>query len=311
MPIVILTKSPAAGCFSREAIKNVIKSLVGRMRGPRAVTGSLLRGLNELGVDYKFNPRLGEIMPDDVVWAHDSEEALNLALELKKKGAVRQLVVGPSLGLTFEETLKAVGNPLIDLVLQASQWSRDFYINLYPGLRDKVRVWPAGVALPILPSTRKRDEVLIYLKKPSESSLLPHIESVLDKKGISYKMLEYGKYSQSRYFSMLNQSRAAIFLSNSESQGIALQEAWAHDVPTLVWNRGYMQHHEYIWRDKKISAPYLADAAGRFFAGKDDFEIEFDAFWQGADDYQPRAYVETNLSDKVCAAKFLAIINTK
>jgi hypothetical protein len=53
-----------------------------------------------------------------------------------------------------------------------------------------------------------------------------------------------------------------IYFSSTESQGIAMQEAWSYDVPTLVYSQPY-----YFIKNKRFNAsssPYLTKYCGFF-----------------------------------------------
>ena len=87
-----------------------------------------------------------------------------------------------------------------------------------------------------------------------------------------------------------------IYLSVSESQGLAMFEAWARNVSTLVWEKG-----EYEGDGKsisgKISAPYLTDQVGLAFSSVEDFSRQLEVFLKFG--FNPRKYVEENFSNKI------------
>jgi len=100
-----------------------------------------------------------------------------------------------------------------------------------------------------------------------------------------------------------------IYLVESESQGLALAEAWLRNVPTFVWNRGYWQYGNYSWRDDKISAPYLTDECGLFFRDYNDFKEKLPLFLTKLSQFQPRKYALNNFIDVITTRKYLEIIN--
>lgn len=138
-------------------------------------------------------------------------------------------------------------------------------------------------------------------------NLLTNIKSYLKDKGLAFEIIEYGRFKQSYYFEKLKITKALIYLSHSESQGLALHEAWARNVPSLVFNRGYYEYDNKTFSDEKISAPYLNEQVGMFFNQK-NFIDKFSYFFEHVTQFQPRKYIVENLSDKMCAQKFIDII---
>ena len=100
-----------------------------------------------------------------------------------------------------------------------------------------------------------------------------------------------------------------VFLSQSESQGLALNEAWMLDVPTLVYNGSHMKARGYEFAESS-PAPYLSPQSGLFFFGESDFLPRLDEFLARVTQFTPRLYHEQNFTDGICAQKLLNILNT-
>ena len=132
------------------------------------------------------------------------------------------------------------------------------------------------------------------------------MESILNERKLKWNLLEYGKYDRNAYFDDLKIAKGAIFLSPSESQGLALQEAWIRDVPTLVWNSGIAKDKDVLWYSEKIGAPYLTDESGIFFKDKNEFVEKLDIFL--SKHFEPRKYCLANLTDEISTQKLLEII---
>jgi hypothetical protein len=92
----------------------------------------------------------------------------------------------------------------------------------------------------------------------------------LKSKLINVERLIYGNYKSADYKKLLSEVDLCVFFSPSESQGIALAESWASDVPTWVYERGF-------WTApngdvySSSSAPYLTDYTGNFFTSINEF----------------------------------------
>lgn len=307
MALVILTKSPRANFFSKEFHKGWLRKIIKKDRGPKAVTASLLRGLNELGFAYKLNPKIREIGAHDTLWINESLDALGWAIHFK--GKENTLIVGPNLVITPLDHKEILCDKAIDIILQPSAWTKDFMIMVKPELKDKLRIWPAGVALAETKNIGKSIDMLVYTKNNAEKKLLDRIILSLKERKLAFDIIDYGAFKQRDYFDKLERSRSLLYLSNSESQGLAIQEAWARNVPTLVFDSGYFNYKQYHYPYEKISAPYLNDQNGMFFTA-DNFDEIFAQFWNKLAAFAPRAYVEKNLSDRVCAERFLDIMNS-
>ena len=308
MSLVILTKSPECNlkiCLNTS--KSFFKSVIGRKRGPEVVNDSLLKGLDELGIKYKYNVNAKEIRRDDVMFVNSSLDALDWAIEAKKKGGIKKLIVGPNMVMLPSQQNSIMMSKEIDMILFPSEWTKDYWVSLEESLESKIKIWPAGIDVPVLKKENK-DLILIYYKKTFEE-LLNFIETYFNKKNINYKVIRYGSYNKKTFFSLLDKTKVAIFLSESESQGLALFESWAHNVPTLVWNREYWQFGNHTWRDEKISAPYLTDECGIFFKDQNDFEEKFRFFTKKIDLFRPREYIIDNFIHKKIAENFISLIN--
>lgn len=263
-------------------------------RGPDAVRESLLRGLNELNIPYLYNP-------DDingVTLVLSGVEALKDAIEAKRAGRVTKLIVGPNVTIHPDDHDGLLRNPHIDKVLVPSKWAADFWIHEAPELNHKIIVWPAGVAK--APASRRNGPPIIY-DKIGDKELLAEIKKIVPKGTIVF---EYGSFSKSRYLKALAMAPYLIYLSESESQGLALQESWAHDVPTLVNNSHGWRRGEFSWQSEKINAPYLTEESGMVFNAVD----ELPSLIEKTSVLHPKIYCDRELSDAVTTKKLLSLI---
>lgn len=307
MSLVILTKSPVFNFkdFIRH-IKSFIKFLLGQKRGPDAVVASLVKGLKELNVDYKLNPKKKQIKDGDIVYINGSIKALEWAIEAKKEGKIKKIIVGPSICVIPDKSCPIIFDENIDIIIQPSDWVRNFWVDMAPQLANKIVVWAAGVDVPDINAERNLKYCLVY-QKNADNKLLDEVVKCLKDRNLIPYVIHYGRYRHSDFMNILAESKLMIYLSNSESQGIAPQEAWSVNVPTLVWNRGFWQYGNIIWKDEKISAPYLSDKTGMFFKDINDFKEKISIFINQLPFFSPRKYVSDNLSNRIAAEKFLKL----
>jgi len=308
--ITILTKPPK-NFFSifRFYLIDWLKIAVKRILfipnyGPQAVLESLIRGFDKLKVDYQLNPKTDKV--SDPVCVISGVDALKWAIEAKRKGQIKKIIAGPNIVVTPEDAGGILLDEKIDLVIVPSQWVKDFYASFKPEFNKKIRVWPAGVE--ICPQSREKREGCLIYKKKVDKELFDFIIECLESQGINYKLIKWGRYRKKRYFDLLNKVKFMIYLSESESQGIALQEAWMRDIPTLVWNRGYWKWKNYEWHESS-SAPYLTKDCGIFFRDKNDFKNKFDIFIRNLSNFSPREHSLKNFIDEISASNYLKIIN--
>ena len=358
MKITILTKPPESfsnlfSFYLPHWIKNLLRRILSIPNyGPSAVLGSLIRGLDALGVDYQLNPRADNV--SDIVGVISGVSTLRWAIEAKKKGKIKKIIAGPNIVITPKDAGDILLDEAVDLVIVPSQWVKDFYVSRinadnkrinadnkrkgaesernnadnkrkkaedkkfqrdfawYPresAFRNKIRVWAAGVE--VCPESKEKREGCLIYKKSVDENLFNFVIKYLKSQNINYKIIKYGKYKKERYFEMLNKVKFMIYLSQSESQGLALEEAWIRDVPTLVWNRGYF---EYKKTGKKffgnVSAPYLTKECGMFFKNKGDFAEKLDFFVRNLSGFKPRDYSLKNFTDEISAKNYLKVIGS-
>ena len=301
MQLSLLSKPNSV--FSVSSIKQILRTLLGKSGGPASVEESLKRGLkNVKPIEYNFNPPPQKLYETVVVI--QGIDTLEYALELKNDGKIKKIYAGPNITLSTKSENFILQSKNIDKILVPSNWVKDFYISEAPELKDKTEVWPAGVE-DTKEISDKKDGIIIYYKN-APKELLGFVKNVLDKNEVRWNLVEYGKHKQSDYFSHLKTSKGVIFLSPSESQGLALQEAWIRNVSTLVWDSGCMKNGILTWCGEKISAPYLTDESGIFFSSEEDFGEKLNTFL--TKHFEPRKYCLENLTDEISTKKLLDII---
>lgn len=114
------------------------------------------------------------------------------------------------------------------------------------------------------------------------------VRAVAGELGWEIREIHYGHYSLEQFRDELRTCELAVFLSDWESQGIALAEAWSCDVPTLAWTSD--KHYPL-----KHVAPYLSEATGQMFEGREDLQALLAGAWR-TDHLQPRKWVLENMS---------------
>lgn len=303
--ITILTRHPSI--FYKESIKECIKKILKIQRGPSGVIKSLESGLKEIDCNYQINPPIKKI--SEVVNVISGIEALKLAIRLKKEGKIKTLIAGPNLVVTPHDHNHILCHLSIDAVLVPSEWIKKFYIEMSPEIQNKTYVWAAGTKVDDVIKRTEKDTCIVY-KKDVPVDLYTSVIKELESRDIKYTLIEYGKYRSDDYFNTLNHSKYMIYLQKVESQGLSLQESWARNVPTLVWNPGFFSYPNGYTAYGNISAPYLSSESGLFFENKNEFSEKLNTFLEQLDNFKPREYCINNLSNKVSAEKYINLINS-
>jgi hypothetical protein len=165
-------------------------------------------------------------------------------------------------------------------------------------------VWPAGVDENYWQSTntRQRNTVLIYNKRMTQ--MASKLFSVLSKSGFRCEVINYGDLRKDRYQihqfrSSLNRACACVMLTLDEPQGIAASEAWSMDVPTFAYRApGY---------EAVETVPYLTPETGAYWSSIEGLL----ALLKGMPlaDFKPRNWLLANMTDTVCAARLIALVD--
>jgi hypothetical protein len=278
-----------------------------------AVTHSLLRGLQKLGVDFNFNPsNVSDIGSTVIVLTNI--DALREAIQLKKTGLIKKLLAGPNLVGRPIDFQSIVTHPCIDMYLVNSSWTQKAYLEDAPSLMGRISSWPSGIDETYwVPQTslhqRYSQKILIYKKYQSEE-FYSVVKTLIKKHGFIPCTITYGSYTHEQYREALQQTLCAIFLSRSESQGLGLVEAWAMDVPTLVWDLG-LPFSAYGRQYSEISAcPYLTLFTGYSWKTLADLEkllqkLEQQNLLQSC---APRQWVLEHMTDVKSAQMLMDVI---
>ena len=202
--------------------------------------------------------------------------------------------------------------------LQHSEWATDIY---RPYFREKCTTWPVGIDTEEWQPAKapKEFDFLIYDKiywarAERERDLLRPIEERMLQRGLKVIRIRYGEYQPRQFLNLLHRSRAMLFLSSHESQGLAYQECLATNVPVLAWDQGFcLDPNRFQWGTPVIpasSVPYFDPRCGERFKNLDEFDGKLNKFLDRlqADGFSPRDFIMEKLTLEKCSAKFLKIL---
>ena len=318
--ITILTREVSVRAFVVKNIRNFLRFLKYAMKGfidtdillfsgHAAVTKSLIQGLSEMKTDFVYNPVLEKNVSDTVIVVSDMK-ALNQAIQWKKDGKIKKLLAGPNLLDLPTKYNHALSAKEIDTVLVPSEWVKQVYEKLNPDLAGKIAIWYSGIDEKYWQPARiapKQKEILVYWKNTTPRSFCLEVESIIKEHGYIVHRIRYGYYTKAHYKKMLDQSTYAVFLSLTESQGLALAEAWAMNVPTIVWDPE--MGHPYVHNITVTSAPYLSEQTGIKWKELDEFESILGGSTLVEKSFSPREWVLSHMTDKISARMLVDISN--
>lgn len=278
--------------------------------GPKKVATSILRGFDLINYPHIVNACPGACRR---VWIQDDSEYLDMILDEKTKP---HLVVGPNISLSA----KAIERKDEFVFLQPSQWTIDFCRKRRVNFQ-KMEPWAAGIDIEkFVVSDGKKDIVYIYWKQRKREDL-EFVKNLLQENNIRYDIIEYGYYSEEEYKIKLSQAKYLIWLGRQESQGIALEEAMASNVPIIVcepknmgdWLAPQREMEIYSEEDNNYvpvtSAEYFDEGCGIKIHSLLELGSAISLMERDWQKFQPRKYIEMNLSLGVQARKMIAIFD--
>ncbi len=216
-----------------------------------------------------------------------------------------------------------------------SDWIKDVYLELSDSFIIPLTPLPFSVdtekfkplselsTISELSNNKKRYDFLVYFKRRT-FQLLDNTISLLNNKKLSYKIFEYGFYTEDDYLDSLQNTKSMIVLDAHESQGFALEEAMSCNVPLIVIDSTTMHNEtncQLNERDKNISytysylknnkllstsVPYWSDNCGIKITNENILSDAIDLMLLSYEKFKPRDYILNNLSDKICMERILS-----
>lgn len=304
--------------FWRPVVRRVLRRLWRRPARPSGIDKVFLNlraGLDRLGVEYQVNRPFARLGASDMVGVLGRGRHC-----LAGYARENPIVAGVALMTHPSEWPTLCDEYPVVRYLQHSSWASDVY---RPYFGDRCTVWPVGIDTSTWqpqPDSLKSVDFLVYVKlhwekAEKERDMVAPICAELTRRGMVFEILRYGGYDPGDYAAALQRSRAMIFLSEHESQGLAYQECLSSGVPILAWDGGECRDPNRIaWGQPFIpatSVPYWSDECGVVFRDTSAFAERLDTFLTAlaSGEFAPREYVLRHLTLEQCAAHYLEIVN--
>ena len=273
--------------------------------GHQDVVGSFLRGAAAYpNIEIKVNPSKRSVT-DSVVYVSSGWRALRDAINLKHKGKINKLISG-AVSDHIDDYDGIILDNAIDACIVPCEWFKAKYeceaaekkVHL-----NNVKVWPVGVDhvrwTPIdLKYKLFAQKALVYVKGRG-IDILERTESLLTNNRIIYKKIYCGSHTQDVYKELLEWCDFMVYLGYSETQGLALAQAWSMNRPTFVYEP------DFVTMQGLNAAPYLTQ-----FTGCKWRDIsELDVLLNNMRSFSPRKWVLEHQTDAIAFKNFLKIVD--
>ncbi len=306
-PLTLLTHIPYRLTGPFYSLKSYFTGLQTH-HGDREVASlakNLIKGFSALMIPYQLNP--WEHQVGGTVCVLHGIETLRYALDQKRKGFIKTLVVGSNVVTTPEEAGNIIKDPLIDKVILSSEWVKRWWLSFDQLFDAKAAVWASG-ADDRGPSRDEHGICLVYSKDTDEKVFQKIIEIVWTYK-FPIVVSHYGTFNHEEYHRLLQKAKMVVYLSEFDPDGLALREAWMADIPTLVWSRGAVEYQGRRFDDPEVGAPYMRPECGLTFVGDADFERKLIEFLERYKTFAPRQYARAHFASEIAARRFLDIVD--
>jgi len=301
--------------YPRKIIRRLVRGKR-KIGGVGQVTLNLLKGLDKIGIKYRFNDfRYIKKHPDEIACIIGKPGVF-----FNRKWA-NPVIFGSGIyshSIEYPDLLTRYPN--VKRVLVPGEWMRKMF---EPDYGKQVVAWPTGIDTefwsPDNVQGPKTFDFLIYDKvmwkrDQYTNELIEPLKKILEKHHLTYQVIAYGHYTHAELIEKLKHSKATIFLCEHETQGFAYQQILATGTPILAWDRGGFWQDPYYYPEKVqyqpvTSVPYWDDRCGIKFKGIEDFEENLEAFTTKLGSFNPRAYILENLTLEKCAEHYMKIYN--
>ncbi|WP_199120911.1 glycosyltransferase [Pedobacter sp. ASV28] len=300
--------------YPRKLIRRILR---GKQRpgGQMMVAINLMKGLDKLGIPYRFNDyRYARKNPNELIGIIGKD---HLIFEKKFKNPI---LFGASIGINPYSNPNFLKDfPNVMKILVPGNWLKEMFDKKYE--KDKINIWPVGIDTniwnPFLKKKQPNVDFLIYDKirwdhQTFEIEIINPIIEILNSRSLSYDVIRYGFYEPEQLKTKTSNCKAVIFLCEHETQGIAYQQILATGTPIFAWDRGgYWQDPAYYPDKIKFqpvsSVPYWDDRCGKKFKDISEFNLHLDDFIANIHNYSPDQFIKEELTLEIASKKYFEI----
>lgn len=254
--------------------------------GPQKVISNLIKGLNLINVPYELN---------------NLKYEKTICINAPHNNLPDDCFMGPNLFVVPSQN-EALCNKHKNFIVP-SEWVKNLYES-FPIMNNKnIFVYPSGIDTELFNISKNRKRQCVIYCKNTSDEIINKTKKKVSEYGYEYKTITYGSYNEDEYKKIIDESEFAVFLTNTESQGIAYLEMLSTNTPCYILEKD-------VWDDMPnikcpaSSAPYFSEECG---IKHTSFEL-FDVFIKNLNNYKPRKYVLSNFKLEDAATKLLNIL---
>ena len=274
--------------------------------GHQDIVDSFIKGAGYFPeVELLINPSR-EVARGSIAYVPCSWRVLRDVIEMKRRGIVEELIAGPMIcheGPSEHDWI--VADKSIDCYLLASRWIADAYLSECRASERTIKnlnVWAAGVDETIWSLHDMREgntarRALLYVKGEGVTMSIQAAQ-VIEERGIETKVLRYGSYVPEDYKRLLEWCGFVVVMGGSETQGLALTQAWSMNRPTLVYES------ESVIARGRDAAPYITAQTGMKWHNIDELRAGLAVL----ESCTPRRWVLENQTNEAAFRQFLDIV---
>jgi len=282
---------------------------------------SVIRGCEKLGILYKSTDNIQDVYNGncDILWLPMTYVSYDKIPKHVK------IIYGPQF-FVFSDGHEICGTPDLSLI------GRCFFNTLSAWNKNRMEIdstyivpmksYPFGINTdkfcPHTYNTNKIHDILIYYKFRQESDLNEVVKIIQDL-NLSYNIIRYGSYHENDYLSLLRNSKMIVWVGGHESQGFALQEALACNIPILVWSVTSMKQECLYGRYTYINdmthcmtaetATSFDETCGIVCYELCDIKDNIIRIINNLEEYHPREFIMNNLQEDMCLKRMLNELN--
>ena len=227
-----------------------------------------------------------------------------------------KILYGPHFFIFPEGSLLGPRNPewaKRAVYIALSDWVLNLYNEFVKETVIPFAVLPFGInpAIEDVKPNLKLIDCIIYFKRRNPAHL-QYAKQVLESKGMTYRVFQYGSYSNDEYMRALKETKFVLWIGTHESQGFAFQDCLASNVPILVWDVMSMfdewNMYERYRGQKNLyatTASQWSSTCGERIICEYELSNAIVNILTNIDKYTPREYILSRLSDTIAIKRIL------
>lgn len=260
-----------------------------------------------LNEDYKIGG-IDEIENSDIIYSPSNSFDIKKIRDWEKK----KWIFGPHFSVFPNEKLRIIDYKRDNLIyIFPSNWCKKIWDNFNININTKTFPFPVNTDKFNGELNRNSDEIVIYFKNRNPKDLLLIINYLKSRNWNNIIIFDYKiGYDENYFIEVIKRAKFGIIIVGHESQGFAIEEMLASNLPLLVWNVSLMsEEFNSNYPDiEATSIPYWDDRCGKVFYDINKIDEIINLFIKDLNKYRPREYIIEKLGLEVCSNRFKELL---